>query len=382
VSDVEARIRDQALEVGRGWSGPEVPESWALTAALFTGLASDDELLALAAEIPLAKLPALLFVASVHQVVRRHADEPFAAYFPADGGGAQPALGASFAEHYRRFCLAHRAELAEVWEHRYYQMNEVARSVQVALALAVVHELVPERAVALVDVGTGAGLGLLADRYHYRFSDGTDMGDPTSPVEISCELQGTLTPRARRLPAVASRAGIDVDPIDLGDADARAWLTACLPPEVTALARAHGAIELVRAADVDIVRGPALDVLAGALAGHPDDDLLCVIDTYTAVFFDELQRSRFRDAIATVGATRDVAWISLDPLVPLGTDARLTVQGADAPQRLIDRNRHGGVFGVLSLTVHRAGTTTTTILAAAHPSGTRMEWLDVATAIG
>jgi len=382
VSDVESRIRDQALEVGRGWSGPEAPESWALTAALFNGLASDDELLALAAEIPLGKLPALLFVASVHQVVRRHADEPFAAHFPADGGGAQPALDGSFADRYRRFCLAHRAELAEVWEHRYYQMNEVARCVQVALALAVVHELVPERGVALVDVGTGAGLGLLADRYHYRFSDGTDMGDPTSPVEISCVLQGPLTPRARRLPEISSRLGIDFAPIDLADADARAWLTACLPPEVTALARAHEAIELVRAADVEVVQGAALDALASALEEHSADDLLCVIDTYTAVFFDDGARSQFRDTIAAAAATRDVAWISLDPLVPLGTDARHTVQGDTAPALLIERNRHGGVFGVLSLTVHRAGTTTTTILAAAHPSGTRMEWLDAATAIG
>ena len=377
--DERAQIRDQALEVARGWSGPGAPASWALTAGLFAGLASDEDLLRLAAEIPTAKLPALLFVASVQQVVRHHGDDPFAAYFPSEGG-AQPPLDGSFGGRYRQFCSEHRDELAEIWDRRYYQMNEVARSVQVALALAVLENLAPGREVGLVDLGTGAGLGLLPDRYRYRFGDGSEMGDAASPVEISCALQGALVPRFRQMPTVSSRLGIDIDPIDLDDADACAWFAACLPPEVTALARAKNAIELVRRAGLEVVRGSALDVLAGVLAGRRAGELICVVDTYTAVFFDAAEQLQLAQLIASVGETRDIAWISLDPLVPLGTDARLTVQGTSAPRALIDRNRRGGVFGALSLAAHLGDTSTSTILATAHPSGTQMEWLDAATA--
>jgi hypothetical protein len=376
VSEAIARVRDQALEVGRGWSGPDAPASWALTAALFSELAADDELLTIAAAIPAAKLPALLFVAAVQYVAARHPEEPFAAYYPSPDAGAQPALDDAFPARYRQFCLDHREDLAQAWHGRTYQMNEVARSTQVALALAVLHEEHPEREVALVDVGTGAGLGLFPDRYAYRLSGGAPFGDPASPVHITCVRQGARSPRARQLPAITSRTGIDLHPIDLNDAEARAWLTACVPPEIGALSRAGHAIDLVRAARPAIVRGSATDDLEDVLARCPDAGLLCVLDTYTAVFLDPDERRELQRTIASCGAGRDVAWISLDPLVPLGTDARDTVQRERAPQRLIDLNASGGVFGVLSLLTHIGGTTSSRTLAIAHPSGTRMEWLD------
>ena len=80
--DAIATIRDQAREVGRGWSGPDAEPGWALVGALFDALAADADLLALAAEIPLDRLPALLFVASVQRVVADHPDEPLAGYYP------------------------------------------------------------------------------------------------------------------------------------------------------------------------------------------------------------------------------------------------------------------------------------------------------------
>ena len=55
--DVRAAIRDQAREVGRGWAGDDADPGWSLTAALFEAIADDAELLTLAAEIPLDRLP-------------------------------------------------------------------------------------------------------------------------------------------------------------------------------------------------------------------------------------------------------------------------------------------------------------------------------------
>lgn len=69
MSEPLARVRDQALEVARGWSGSDAPGSWRLTAALFDVLADHTDLLALASEIPSERVPALLFVASVHYLV-------------------------------------------------------------------------------------------------------------------------------------------------------------------------------------------------------------------------------------------------------------------------------------------------------------------------
>lgn len=367
--------------MGRGWSGPGAAPSWGLTAALFELLASDRELVALAAAIPGERLPALLFVASVQYVAARYPDDPFSAYFPSPGVDRQPPLDRQVAERYRAFCIDHRAELAAVWSDRVYQMNEVARCTQIALALAVLHDLAPDRRVTLIDVGSAAGLGLFPDRYGYVFTDGHRVGSPASSVQIPSLLQGPLTPRSHELPGIDERVGIDVNPIDLDEPEARAWLRACLPPEPGALTRATAAIALARAGTPNIVRGAADEVLPELLSGLADRELICVNHAYTAVFFDEAQRQRLRTLIAEHGRHRDVAWISLDPLVPLGTQARRTVHGADAPPPLVEANRRGGVFGVLSMTARLSGIEDTRLLATAHPSGTRMEWLDRSTAV-
>jgi hypothetical protein len=141
------------------------------------------------------------------------------------------------------------------------------------------------------------------------------------------------------------------------------------------------AIDVARSGDAPIVRGAADQVLSDVLRTVPDGLLIAVVDSYTSVFFDDAQAAVMRDVIADVGADRDVAWIALDPLVPLGTRARRTVQGVDAPARLVEQNRRGGVFAALSLVSYVDGYATSRLLATAHPSGTRMEWLDSASAV-
>jgi hypothetical protein len=370
-----ARVRDEARVVGRGWSGPDAAPTWHLTAGLFAGLADDDALSDLAAAIPPERLPPLLFIASVHYLVARHRADPFAAYFPVPGDD-QPPLDDAFASRYRDFCLDHRDELGELQDQRVYQMNEVARCVQVTLALGQISRRHPGRELALVDMGTGSGLALYLDQYHYALSDGSQWGPEDSPVRIECRLQGERRPALPTVPPIGHRIGIDLNPLDLDDAEARAWLTACTPPEAGALRRLSGAMAVARAGRASIIRGSADRHLAEVLRSVPAETLPVVIDSYTAVFFDPAQLATAREAITTFGEERDVAWISLDPLIPLGTQARDTVQGGVAPAHLVEQNHRGGVFAALSLTTVMQGHTTTELLATAHPSGTQMVWLD------
>jgi hypothetical protein len=370
-----ATVRDQARQVARGWSGANAPESWSLTATMFETLAEDDGLLDLASGIPADRLPALVFVASVRYLAVQYLDDPFAAYFPVEGADVQPALDAEFGDHYRRFCDQHRDELRATWSQRLYQMNEVARCAQVALALAVLHEMLPGRTLGIIDIGTSAGFGQLVDQYCYRYSDGTLLGDAASSVQIDCRLEGGTLPTDLRLPSIQARVGIDRNPIDVDDQDARAWLAACLPPEVGAQRRARAAMQAVRNAKLTIIRGDVLERFDEATEVVADADVVVFIDTFTTVFFEEAERRRLRNTITHFSPAGPVAWISLDPLVPLGTSAQQTVHGVDAPARLIDDNRLGGVFGVLTLALRSDGRQDQRILAKAHPSGTRMHWL-------
>ena len=62
-------------------------------------------------------------------------------------------------------------------------------------------------------------------------------------------------------------------------------------------------------------------------------------------------------------------------MIPLGTDARHSVQGLPVDPELVRRNRSGGVFALLSILGTVGGRTIDGVLATAHPSGARMTWL-------
>jgi hypothetical protein len=368
-ADVLGIIADQAREVAHGWSRPDADPAWALVAALFDAVADDNELLRLAAEIPLERLPALLLVASIQRVLADHPTDPLARYYP---GPDQQPVDEVFGAVLHRFVTGRDDEVRR-WFTRRYQMNEVGRCTQIALAVGVVQRLSGCRPLALIDVGTGSGLGLHFDRYHVDLGDGRTFGPADSSVRLSCAVVGA-PPVPPAPPAVAVRIGIDASPIDLNDAEARAWLAACTPPTADAQTRLAEAVAITQAAGTPIIAGDGAQALAGAIEAIPDDLLVVVTDSYTAVFLDDAGRQAMRDAVAA--ARRDAVWISLDPLVPLGTGADRCVHQLPVPPDLIERNHAGGVFALLSVVGSIGAMPIDRILGTAHPSGTRMTWLD------
>ncbi|HEY7175978.1 MAG TPA: DUF2332 domain-containing protein, partial [Micromonosporaceae bacterium] len=277
-------VRSQAAEIARGWSPPGAPRSWALTASIFDTLAHDQDLLAIAAEIPSERLPALLFCSATCYLVAEYEPAGLVDYFP--GAAPQRAVDDRFPAAMRAFCLRMRDELADISERRRYQMNEVARTTQVAIALSAVRRPDSE-SIALVDVGTGAGLGLWPDRYGHRLSTGERYGDQASTLRLDCDAAGPArpSPAAGSLgtPPIAQRVGIDLDPIDVRDEDDRRWARACLPPDADALRRFDEAVRLADPRAATILRADAVEALPGVLDAVPDSLTPVVVDTYTAV---------------------------------------------------------------------------------------------------
>jgi hypothetical protein len=368
--DDRARVRDQALGIAAGWSPAGAPASWALTAELFRAIADEDVLLDLAAAIPADRLPPLLLSAALRSLVTRDTPAPLAGYFPTPGSG-QPPLDDGFRPALVAFATEHADELAALCGAHRYQMNEVGRSADV---LAVLAEIGPDRPVALVDLGTGAGLGLHLDRYRYRFTGGPRdvvVGDPDSPLEVTVAVHGD-PPTPAAVPRIAARAGIDVEPLDLDDAEVRAWLAACIPPETGAVDRFAAATTIARANPGRLVRGDLVESVAAVCAEMPAEALLVLVDTYVHVFLPDDERARFLALLPRLG--RDLEWISVDPLVPLGPEGRESVQGLPVPDRAVEACRAGvtGVVGRLSV---RDGAVSGRVLGLAHPGAAWLEWL-------
>jgi hypothetical protein len=373
-----AVVARQAAAIAAAWSPPQSPTSWRLTAAQFAALRDDHELLAIAGEIAPARLPALLFSAAATSLVLELVPRPLRDWFPRVGE-PQPPLGPDFQSQYRAFCLDHRQRLAELCAEHRYQMNEVGRCANMLPALAPAIE--EDREIVLVDIGTAAGLALHLDRYRYKFSGPGDrvatVGQDNDQVRLETEVRGSRpAPVASTLPRIADRVGVDVEPLDLTDATVRAWLTACIPQEIGAVTRFHHAVELALANPARTIRGNALDVLPALLSSIPEGPLVCLTDTYVHVFFTIEGLNRFRALLDEIGTRRDLDWISIDPLIPLGGTADHTVLGVPPPPSLVERNRHQGVFGVIGRIQYRAGKRSRALLGIGHPSAAWIEWIE------
>ena len=373
----EKVVAEQALAVAAAWSPPGAPESWWLTAATLSAVARDDVLRALAASIPLDRLPALLVVAALSRQAALRPDTAFARYFPRPGG-TQPPDDGRFPEAAAAFAREERDALAALCAGHRYQMNEVARCLDVLPVLGALHAR-DGRPLALVDLGTGAGLALHLDRYAYtyRLAGGASStcGDPGSAVQLDCAVHGVVPDVPQRVPPILARVGVDVEPRDLADPDTYGWLAACVPPEAGAVTRFAAAAAIARSEGARAVRGDLLDVLEDAVAGLPEEATVCLLDTYVHVFLPPAQLARFDALLERLSRVRPIEWISVDPLVPLGPDADSTVQGLPVPDGWVEHNRAGGVFGVIGHVSLRGGRRSGRVVGRAHPSAAWLEWL-------
>jgi hypothetical protein len=367
-------VAGQSMAIADAWSPADAPASWWLTAATFTAIAREEVLRDLAAAIPSDRLPPLLLAAVLQHLVAAEPDAPIARHYPVPGG-RQPPLDPDFGAELAEFAAARRDRVRELAGRHRYQMNEVGRCIDVLPVLGRI-AAAEQRALALVDLGTGAGLGLHLDRYHYtyRTPDGERaVGDPAAGVQLSCAVRAGEPPVPPLVPVLADRVGIDVEPLDLADPATLAWLTACIPPEAGAVTRFAAASALARAQPARAVRGSLLDALPAVVADLPPDALVCLVDTYVHVFLPPADLDRFDELLLGLG--RDVDWVSVDPLVPLGPDARHTVQRLDVAPSWVSENRAGGVFGVIGHVRVRDGVRSGAVLGRAHPSAAWLDWV-------
>jgi hypothetical protein len=183
---------------------------------------------------------------------------------------------------------------------------------------------------ALLEVGASAGLCLVPDRYGYRYETaaGTVGIGTDAAVVLPCSLSGAEPPQRR--PDVVWRAGIDLNPLDAGDPDDRAWLEALVWPEhEDRRARLTAASAVVADDPPRIVRGDLVAQLPALAAQAPPDATLVVFHTAVLVYLSTDDRARFRDEVARAGAV----WVSneapgvfgdIDARLPAGVDTRGT----------------------------------------------------------
>jgi hypothetical protein len=280
---------------------------------------------------------------AVHYLLLRGVTHPLANFYPSltsspDLADAYPA--------FHRFCLEHHQDIGALLLTRRVQTNEVARCACLLPAFALVARQIPDAPLSLIEIGASAGLNLLWDHSGYDYASGHHYGSSDATLQISCTLRGDiLPPLPSRLPEIAFRVGVDLNPVDVSDPDAVLWLRALIWPEHhERVSRLQQALEIARTHRPMVVAGDALNLLPELAAQAPLNTTLCVFHSFTVVQFSAEQRERLTSLLLELSAQRPIFRISYEG------NARLDepqlhllsyIQGITTEQLLANCSRHG-----------------------------------------
>ncbi|GAA4668947.1 DUF2332 domain-containing protein [Nocardioides nanhaiensis] len=190
------------------------------------------------------------------------------------------------------------------------QTNEVGRLATLQPVFASVARQHRGAPLALVEAGASAGLCLYPDRWGYRWS--TERGPVTLGEEpaLRCEVSGPA-PLGHGPLQVAWRGGVDLNPLDVTDADTVAWLRTLVWPEHedrrALLARA---VEVARAEPPHLVRGDLLERLPSVVAEAAAHGPVVVFHSAVIAYLADDDRERFHDLMAGLVADGACHWVS------------------------------------------------------------------------
>ena len=275
--------------------------------------------------------PNVLF-AAVQFLLMEGGDSDLAHFYPSLTEHPRPLTQVD--RQFTDFVLANEAEIVTIGASRYTQTNECRRCV--ALLPAVMDTSF--ESFHLVDIGTSAGLNLAIDRYRYRYN-GLEWG-PTDSLLLEAELRGAA-PDLHDI-EVLTRTGLDLNPIDPGDAEQRAWLEALVWPEHhQRRKRLRSALDVIAGLPVEFITGDALLTLGKVLADLPEGEPAVVMNSFAMNQFTAEGRRRIDEIVAFGRRTRSIHRISFE-LLPRSDDwTRLTVDDGSGLREIGQAHPHG-----------------------------------------
>lgn len=314
-----------------------------------------------------------LLLAAVHRALQAEPFHELVNYYPSMGGTY--GLDGGTWPLFRSFVVERSEKIRALIAAHTTQVNEVRRAALLypAVALAAKQAKAP---VGLLEVGCAAGLLLDLDRYAYRYQTeqaGQIVAGPAkTALGLHCALEvapGATLPAVPKKLAVATKVGLDRNPVDLADEDAAAWLEACIwadQPERQRLFSTAAAMQHKN--PPELVEGDAVADLAEAASRIPADVPLVVITCNVLSYLPADARAAFVEALAALAKTRPLWWVSnegyaaaLTYVLP-GRDELVTAESETA-------------LGVLGLATWVEGRPEAVALARTSPHGERLLWL-------
>ena len=186
------------------------------------------------------------------------------------------------------------------------QTNEVQRSWALLPAFL---SLDDGRPLDLLELGPSAGLNLLWDRYAYRYSSGT-----WGSGELELRGDDRVPPPAELLSRhveVVRRRGVDLNPIDVTNAEGARVLQAFVWPDQAArLERLQRAIEVARLDPPELIRGDYVGKLPELLRDRVDGAQLVVFQTASTMYLERGGAESMRAALHDAGVREPLVFVT------------------------------------------------------------------------
>jgi hypothetical protein len=269
-------------------------------------IADDEEMLQLASHAREGQPVPNLFLGVVHYLLVKGSNHPLGKYYQSIRNNVEN--NDELFNCFKHFCNQKKDKIISLLQTKIVQTNEVRRCAYLYPTFGYSYEQV-KKPLALIEIGTSAGLQLYCDQYRYSYDNNeTVFGEQCSKVHITAEIKGGNSPVIPKIsPPVAKRIGIDLHINDLTDEEDYLWLNALIWPEhMDRRALFEKAATYVKQNPPTLVEGDGVELLPKLVSEISADYAICVFHTHVANQMPLETKKKLLKEIKAIGDNRDI----------------------------------------------------------------------------
>lgn len=306
-------------------------------------IATDSDLIQIAAYCQQRQPIPNLFLAAVHFLLLKDPSQELAQYYPSLNSSYRPALPFDL---FKQFCLEHSQEIIAIEQSKIVQTNVINRC---AYLMPIIAHLYGGQQINVIDIGTSAGLTLNFDRYEYHYSQQHVFGK--SPITINSEIKAGRLPECKAQAVINHKIGLDQNPLDLNIDENALWLKALTWADLTEnLKQVEQAILIARQEKLQLLQASTLADFAAIIDAQDVTIPLFIYHTHVLYQFTPEERANFWALLDQFGQKRNLTYLAAEDSKVLqnqsGVEGILVEitqyqQGKKSHQLVAETNGHG-----------------------------------------
>ncbi|MDR6555069.1 DUF2332 domain-containing protein [Paenibacillus qinlingensis] len=305
-------------------------------------IANDLELLQLAAHSKPGQPVPNLLLGAVHYLLLSGVEHELASYYASVVDNPKVSTGAI--DSFKDFCKQNEKEIIQLVANKLVQTNEVRRCAYLYPSFCHIYEM-SKKPLTLLEIGTGAGLQLMWDKYAYSYKSNHKYGSLQSTLEISAEIKGDKFPfLLEHSPPVIRRIGLDLHVNNLNDSEDYLWLKALIWPEHKERnLYFETAAHCLKNEPIELIEGDGVAMLQEIIPTVSLHSSICIFHTHVANQIPVADKRKLIEQIQALGKKRDVFHLYNNMW---DSDLHLDsyINGIEYKEKLAETDGHGRWF--------------------------------------